>query len=116
MSDTLSITMEDGNPVEPHQNKFMLELTDLSYRDVALRRSDNENMLSRSSRIRRILLSGGEAFQSTNQEWYEHVGSEVTRSQDDKSRVGKTKNYTCVADRHSVQIHLHFKVKIKEQA
>ncbi|GKD60722.1 hypothetical protein Tco_1298231 [Tanacetum coccineum] len=85
----------------------------------ALRRSDNENMLSRSSRIRRILKDGGEVkeFQrsfrhsdterlsrsdevlklknfkkdatlklskSTNQEWYEHVGPEVTRSQDDK--------------------------------
>ncbi|GKA83075.1 hypothetical protein Tco_0789823 [Tanacetum coccineum] len=85
----------------------------------ALRRFDNENMLSRSSRIRRILKDGGEVkeFQrsfrhsdterlsrsdevlklknfkkdatlklskSTNQEWYEHVGPEVTRSQDDK--------------------------------
>ncbi|GKC20890.1 hypothetical protein Tco_1023040 [Tanacetum coccineum] len=75
--------------------------------------SDNENMLSRSSRIRRILKDGGEDFRysdterlsrsdevlklknfkkdatlklskSTNQEWYEHVGPEVTRSQDDK--------------------------------
>ncbi|GJW53946.1 hypothetical protein Tco_0098031 [Tanacetum coccineum] len=79
----------------------------------ALRRSGNENMLSRSSRIRRILKDGGEDFRysdterlsrsdevlklknfkkdatlklskSTNQEWYEHVGPEVTRSQDDK--------------------------------
>ncbi|GKE65665.1 hypothetical protein Tco_1519826 [Tanacetum coccineum] len=85
----------------------------------ALRRSDNDNMPSRSSRIRRILKDGGEVkeFQrsfrhsdterlsrsdevlklknfkkdatlklskSTNQEWYEHVGPEVTRSQDDK--------------------------------
>ncbi|GJR72548.1 hypothetical protein Tco_0084913 [Tanacetum coccineum] len=79
----------------------------------ALRRSDNENMLSRSLRIRRILKDGGEDVRysdterlsrsdevlklknfkkdatlklskSTNQEWYEHVGPEVTRSQDDK--------------------------------
>ncbi|GJV87338.1 hypothetical protein Tco_1531276 [Tanacetum coccineum] len=71
-------------------------------------------MKSRSSlRIRRILKDGGEDFRysdterlsqsdevlklknfkkdatlklskSTNQEWYEHVGPEVTRSQDDK--------------------------------
>ncbi|GKD38827.1 hypothetical protein Tco_1259034, partial [Tanacetum coccineum] len=31
----------------------------------ALRRSDNENMLSRSSRIRRILKDGGEGFKSS---------------------------------------------------
>ncbi|GKC93872.1 hypothetical protein Tco_1159314 [Tanacetum coccineum] len=37
----------------------------------------------------RILKDGGEdatlkLSKSTNQEWYEHVGPEVTRSQDDK--------------------------------
>ncbi|GJV38955.1 hypothetical protein Tco_1417395 [Tanacetum coccineum] len=86
----------------------------------ALRRSDNENMLSRSSRIQRILKDGGEdkefqrsfrhsdterlsrsdevlklknfkkdatlkLFKSTNQERYEHVGPEVTSSQDGKT-------------------------------
>ncbi|GKD13035.1 hypothetical protein Tco_1197442 [Tanacetum coccineum] len=80
----------------------------------ALRRSSNENMLSRSSRIRSIkvkefqrsfrhsdterLSRSDEVLKvknfkkdatlklskSTNQEWYEHVGPEVTRSQDDK--------------------------------
>ncbi|GKE87575.1 hypothetical protein Tco_1565050, partial [Tanacetum coccineum] len=70
----------------------------------------------RSSQIQRILKDGGEDFRysdterlsrsdkvlklknfkkdatlklykSTNQEWYEHVGPEVTRSQDDKTRL-----------------------------
>ncbi|GJX70421.1 hypothetical protein Tco_0307592 [Tanacetum coccineum] len=79
----------------------------------ALRRSDNENMLSLMNLMQMILKDGGEDFRysdterlsrsdevlklknfkkdatlklskSTNQEWYEHVGPEVTRSQDDK--------------------------------
>ncbi|GKD99647.1 hypothetical protein Tco_1387631 [Tanacetum coccineum] len=88
----------------------------------ALRRSDNEDMLStmnlihmcRSSRTRRTLKDGSKEVsvttdierlfskgkviklknfkkdatlklsKSTNQEWYEHVDPEVTRSQDDK--------------------------------
>ncbi|GKC06930.1 hypothetical protein Tco_0998540 [Tanacetum coccineum] len=64
----------------------------------ALRRFDKENMLSRSSRIRRILKEGGEVLKlknfkkdatlklskTSNQEWYEHVGPEVASSQDGK--------------------------------
>ncbi|GKB06028.1 hypothetical protein Tco_0834261 [Tanacetum coccineum] len=92
----------------------------------ALRRSDNENMLSRSSRIRRILKDGGEVkeFQrsfrhsdterlsrsdevlklknfkkdatlklskSTNQEWYEHVGPEVTRDAHRAFQINKSR-------------------------
>ncbi|GJY26403.1 hypothetical protein Tco_0401129 [Tanacetum coccineum] len=66
----------------------------------ALRRSDNENMLSQSSRIRRILKDGGEAlklFKSSNQERYEYVGPEVTSSQDGQGHK-MAKKRLCLVD------------------
>ncbi|GJZ11153.1 hypothetical protein Tco_0545912 [Tanacetum coccineum] len=54
----------------------------------ALRRSDNENMLSRSSRIRRILKDGGEVkeFQIS----FRHFGTERLSRSD---KVLKLKNF-----------------------
>ncbi|GJY07058.1 hypothetical protein Tco_0374112 [Tanacetum coccineum] len=59
-SDTQVITVKMEIMLEPTSNKLM----------SALRRSDNENMLSRSSRIQRILKDGGEGlFKIKGYEW-----------------------------------------------
>ncbi|GKC28044.1 hypothetical protein Tco_1035338 [Tanacetum coccineum] len=84
-----------GNPVK--EILFKLNLPD--YRSILtdseilkdggedFRYSDTER-LSRSDKVLKLKNIKKDAtlkiFKSTNQEWYEHVGPEVTRSQDDK--------------------------------
>ncbi|GKA08988.1 hypothetical protein Tco_0688319 [Tanacetum coccineum] len=96
----------------------------------ALRRSDNENMLSRSSQIRRTLKDGSEVlklknfkkdatlklFKSTNQERYEHVGPKVTSSQDGKVYKIAKRDYAWLMISRCSRSHIHVKSKLKEQA
>ncbi|GJZ86558.1 hypothetical protein Tco_0658168 [Tanacetum coccineum] len=55
-------------------------------------------------------------FKSTNQERYEHVGPEVTRSQDDKVTRWQNGDYHVLMISQCSRSHLHLQVKIKEQA
>ncbi|GJR93813.1 hypothetical protein Tco_0265987 [Tanacetum coccineum] len=69
----------------------------------------------------RKLKDGGEdatlkLFKSTNQERYEHVGPEVTRSQNDKVTRWRNEIMLWFDELTVPRSHLHLQVKIKEQA
>ncbi|GJV79009.1 hypothetical protein Tco_1514879 [Tanacetum coccineum] len=64
---------EDGGEVKEFQRSFRHSDTE------RLSRSDEVLKLKNFKKDATLKLS-----KSTNQEWYEHVGPEVTRSQDDK--------------------------------
>ncbi|GKE10992.1 hypothetical protein Tco_1414543, partial [Tanacetum coccineum] len=70
-----------GNPVK----EILLKLNLPDHR--SFRHSDTER-LSQSDEVLKLKNFKKDATlklsKSTNQEWYEHVGPEVTRSQDDK--------------------------------
>ncbi|GJX33390.1 hypothetical protein Tco_0243245 [Tanacetum coccineum] len=76
------------SPQDKRRARVMISAIDRKLRDRRLMRS-----LEKFVRGRPSLKDGGEELsrkstlklsKSTNQEWYEHVGPEVTRSQDDK--------------------------------
>ncbi|GJX65555.1 hypothetical protein Tco_0299898 [Tanacetum coccineum] len=70
-----------GNPVK----EILLKL---NLPDHRIRKDGGEERLSRSDEVLKLKNFKKDATlklsKSTNQEWYEHVGPEVTRSQDDK--------------------------------
>ncbi|GJZ07111.1 hypothetical protein Tco_0540904 [Tanacetum coccineum] len=87
---------EDGILLEPNNKQAHGSMVYLSLRirsikvkefQRSFRHSDTER-LSRSDEVLKLKNFKKDATlklsKSTNQEWYEHVGPEVTRSQDDK--------------------------------
>ncbi|GJW26631.1 hypothetical protein Tco_0040442 [Tanacetum coccineum] len=77
--------LKDGGEVKEFQRSFRHSDTE------RLSRSDEVLKLKNFKKDATLKLS-----KSTNQEWYEHVGPEVTRSQDDKAEEGPT-NFTLMA-------------------
>ncbi|GJS83406.1 hypothetical protein Tco_0749947 [Tanacetum coccineum] len=69
----LMVILKDGGEVKEFQRSFRHSDTE------RLSRSDEVLKLKNFKKDATLKLS-----KSTNQEWYEHVGPEVTRSQDDK--------------------------------
>ncbi|GKE06249.1 hypothetical protein Tco_1398267 [Tanacetum coccineum] len=83
------------------------------------RYSDTER-LSRSDEVLKLKNFKKDAtlklFKSTNQERYEHVGLEVTSSQDDKGYKMAKRDYAWLMVSRSSRSHIHLQVKLKEQA
>ncbi|GJW51609.1 putative reverse transcriptase domain-containing protein [Tanacetum coccineum] len=96
-------TRKDGGEVKEFQRSFRHSDTE------RLSRSDEVLKLKNFKKDATLKLS-----KSTNQEWYEHVGPEVTRSQDDK--VTRWRDYAWLRISQCSRSHLHLQVMIKEQA
>ncbi|GJU47411.1 hypothetical protein Tco_1204677 [Tanacetum coccineum] len=85
----ISFTMKMEILLESTSNKLMVGYDPHGFKDGGedFRYSDTER-LSRSDEVLKLKNFKKDATlklsKSTNQEWYEHVGPEVTRSQDDK--------------------------------
>ncbi|GJR01830.1 hypothetical protein Tco_0524814 [Tanacetum coccineum] len=97
--------LKDGGEVKEFQRSF--------------RHSDTER-LSRSDEVLKLKNFKKDAtlklFKSTNQERYEHVGPEVTSSQDGKVYKMAKRDYAWLMISRYSRSHIHTQVKIKEQA
>ncbi|GJX26981.1 hypothetical protein Tco_0233277 [Tanacetum coccineum] len=99
-----------GNPVK----KILLKLNLSDHR--SFRHSDNER-LSRSDEVLKLKNFKKDAtlklFKSTNQERYEHVGLEVTSSQDGKVYKMAKRDYAWLMISRCSRSHIHIKVNVK---
>ncbi|GJU44859.1 hypothetical protein Tco_1202125 [Tanacetum coccineum] len=82
----------------------------------SFRHSDTER-LSRSDEVLKLKNFKKDAtlklFKSTNQERYEHVGPEVTSSQDGKVYKMAKRDYAWLMISRCSRSHIHIKVKVK---
>ncbi|GJV45146.1 hypothetical protein Tco_1429682 [Tanacetum coccineum] len=115
--------LQAGNPV----NEILLKLNLPDHRILkdggedkefqrSFRHSDTER-LSRSDEVLKLKNFKKDAtlklFKSTNQERYEHVGPEVTSSQDGKVYKMAKRDYAWLMISRCSRSHIHIKVKVK---